>query len=99
MPLLATAIGIGGGLSLPLQTSPGIETIETKASQLEVVQNCSGRIDHSIQVRPVIYMTQNCRLFLTPMLRAYPHTGLRWASFLRGIPVRSLPHEKIHFEH
>ena len=40
----------------PLQTSPGIETVETNASQLEVVKAVLDEIDHSIQVRPVILM-------------------------------------------
>src|SRR5260370_28505324 len=40
----------------PLQTSPGVETIETNASQLEVVRSALQAINASIQVRPVIYM-------------------------------------------
>ena len=40
----------------PLQTSPGVETLETNQSQEEVVKSVLQTIDHSIQVRPVIYM-------------------------------------------
>ena len=40
----------------PLQTSPGVETIETNAAQLEVVRTVLSEIENSIQVRPVVYM-------------------------------------------
>jgi hypothetical protein len=40
----------------PLQTSPGVETIETNAAQLEVVRTVLSEIEKSIQVRPVVYM-------------------------------------------
>ena len=40
----------------PLQTSPGVETIETNAAQLEVVRTVLSEIDNSIQVRPVVFM-------------------------------------------
>ncbi len=40
----------------PLQSSPGVETIETNADQLEVVRYVLGAINNSIHVRPIIYM-------------------------------------------
>ena len=40
----------------PLQTSPGVETIETNAAQLEVVRAVLREIENSIQVRPVVFM-------------------------------------------
>ena len=40
----------------PLQTSPGVETIETNAAQLEVVRTVLSEIENSIQVRPVVFM-------------------------------------------
>src|SRR5271169_329682 len=40
----------------PLQTSPGVETIETHAPQLEVVRTVLSEIEKSIQVRPVVFM-------------------------------------------
>jgi hypothetical protein len=40
----------------PLQTSPGIETIETNANQVDVLQFVVGAINDSIHVRPDIYM-------------------------------------------
>jgi hypothetical protein len=40
----------------PLQTSPGVETIETNAAQLEVARTVLSEIENSIQVRPVVFM-------------------------------------------
>ena len=40
----------------PLQSSPGVETIETNADQLEVVRYVLDAINGSIHVRPIIYM-------------------------------------------
>ena len=40
----------------PLQTSPGVKTIETNATQLEVVRTVLSEIENSIQVRPVVFM-------------------------------------------
>jgi L-fucose mutarotase/ribose pyranase (RbsD/FucU family) len=40
----------------PLQSSPGVETIETNASQLDVLRSVLGTINSSIHVRPLIYM-------------------------------------------
>jgi hypothetical protein len=40
----------------PLQTAPGIETIETNAAQLEVARAVLGEIENSMQVRPVVFM-------------------------------------------
>jgi len=40
----------------PLQSSPGVETVETNASQIEVVRYVLGAINSSIHVRPVIQM-------------------------------------------
>ena len=40
----------------PLQSSPGVETVETNADQVEVVRYVLGAIDKSIHVRPDIFM-------------------------------------------
>lgn len=40
----------------PLQTSPGVETVETDADQLDVVRYVLGAINKSIHVRPDIFM-------------------------------------------
>ena len=40
----------------PLQSSAGVETIETNADQMEVIRKVLGVIDSSIHVRPIVYM-------------------------------------------
>jgi hypothetical protein len=40
----------------PLQSSPGVETVETSADQMEVIKFVLGAIDKSIHVRPDIFM-------------------------------------------
>jgi len=40
----------------PLQSSPGVETVETNADQLEVIRYVLGAINKSIHVRPDIFM-------------------------------------------
>ena len=80
----------------PLQTSPGIETIETNASQIEVVRAVMAAIDHSIQVRPVIFMDAELPFISdadAPGASAYRE---QVGQLLRGYPlIGSLRHEKI----
>lgn len=40
----------------PLQSSPGVETVETNADQLDVTKFVLGAIDKSVHVRPDIFM-------------------------------------------
>ncbi len=40
----------------PLQTSPGLEVIETNADQIDVTKEVLADINSSIHVRPIIYM-------------------------------------------
>ena len=40
----------------PLQASPGVETVETNANQIEVLRYVLSSINSSIHVRPLIYM-------------------------------------------
>jgi D-ribose pyranose/furanose isomerase RbsD len=40
----------------PLQISPGVQVIETHASELEVLREVLKQVDQSIHVRPLVYM-------------------------------------------
>lgn len=40
----------------PLQSAPGVETIDTGAKQIDVVKYVLGAIDHSIHVRPEVFL-------------------------------------------
>lgn len=79
----------------PLQTAPGIETIETNAAQVEVVRAVLGEIENSIQVRPVVYMDAELPFISdsdAPGAAAYRG---EIAGLLRKYPVQSQPHEKL----
>jgi len=79
----------------PLQSSAGIETIETNSSQLEVVNYVLGAINHSIHVRPLISM--DAELPFVPESDAPGVTAYREqiGKILHGLPVESILHEKI----
>ena len=79
----------------PLQTSPGIETIETNADQAEVVRYVLRQIDNSIHVRPEIFM--DAELPFVPEQDAPGASDYRTqiANVLRGYSVQSELHDKL----
>jgi hypothetical protein len=79
----------------PLQSSPGIETIETNASQEAVVESVLDAINRSIHVRPDIFMDAELPFLPdqdAPGASAY---RTRIGDLLHNYKVESLPHEKI----
>lgn len=79
----------------PLQSAPGIETIETGAGQLEVVRHVLATIDRSIHVRPVIQMDAELPFLPeedAPGVSAY---RAEIGDLLRAYPIESLPHERV----
>ena len=79
----------------PLQSSPGVETLETNASQLDVVQAVLDTVNHSIQVRPDIFMDAELPFVSdqdAPGVSAY---RTQIAGLLRPYKIQSLPHEQI----
>jgi hypothetical protein len=79
----------------PLQTSPGIETIETNADQLAVMKAVLAALDHSIHVRPIVYL--DAELPYVPE-KDYSEIGAyreELKKSLQGRPVSSLLHEQI----
>jgi hypothetical protein len=79
----------------PLQTSSGVETIETNADQLDVVRYVLATIDKSIHVRPVISM--DAELPFVPEEDAPGASAYRTqiASVLHRHNVESLLHDKV----
>jgi hypothetical protein len=79
----------------PLQASPGVETIETNADQLEVVRYVLGAVGNSIHVRPDIYM--DAELPFVPDQDAPGASRYRAeiGDLLRAYTVQAEPHEKI----
>jgi hypothetical protein len=79
----------------PLQTSLGIETIETNTDQAEVVHEVLRAINRSIHVRPVITLDSELRFVSeddAPGVTAYRNNI---ADMLRDFPVTTLPHDQI----
>jgi hypothetical protein len=79
----------------PLQSSAGVETLETNTDQIEVIRKVLDAIDGSIQVRPIVYMDAELP-FVTekdaPGVTAY-REKVKVALGTRTIT--SLPHEQI----
>ena len=75
----------------PLQTSAGIETVETNADQLDVVRAVLDELGKSKHVRPVIF--KDAELKLVPEGDAAGVTAYREAleAVLRGRAAHSLP--------
>ncbi len=79
----------------PLQTSAGIETIETNDDQLEVVKIVLGEIAKAKHVRPVVFT--DAELKVVPENDARGVTAYREAlsNLLAKDEPQSLPHEEI----
>jgi hypothetical protein len=79
----------------PLQSSEGIETIETNAPHSAVIRYVLAAIDHSIHVRPLIYM--DAELSYVPDTDAPGATAYRYEikQLFRDFPIEQLPHERI----
>jgi hypothetical protein len=79
----------------PLQTSPGVETIETGATLPEVTQEVLRNVDESIHVRPIVYMDAELPYLSeedTPGVTPFRH---EIHAVLGDLPVTQLPHEQI----
>lgn len=79
----------------PLQSAPGVETIETNAGMFEVVQSVLSTINSSIHVRPDIYMDAELPFVSdqdAPGASAY---RVKIAKVLSGYTVQSVLHDKI----
>jgi hypothetical protein len=79
----------------PLQTSPGVETIETNADQLQVVQAVLDSINSSKHVRPVI--TMDAELPFVPDAEAPGASTYRTqiSKLLKAYTVQSVLHDKV----
>jgi len=79
----------------PLQSSPGVETIETNASHLDVLRYVLGAVNSSIHVRPLIYMDKELPFVPdddAPGASAY---RAQIAQVLSDYTIESIPHERV----
>jgi len=79
----------------PLQTSAGLETIETNADQLDVVRTVLDQVSKAKHVRPVIFT--DAELKIVPESDAAGVTAYRasLSNLLAKTEPQSLPHEEI----
>ena len=79
----------------PLQSSPGVETIETNASHLDVLRYVLGAVNNSIHVRPLIYMDKELPFVSdddAPGVSAYRD---QIQHILADYTIESIPHERV----
>ncbi len=79
----------------PLQTSAGLETVETYSDQLDVVREVLDQIGRTGHVRPVVFTDTELRLVPesdAPGVDAY---RAALGHILESTPAQSLPHEQI----
>jgi hypothetical protein len=79
----------------PLQSSPGVETIETNAGMIEVVQSVLASISSSIHVRPVIYMDAELPFVPDQDAPGASEYRAQIGKVLHGYTVESTLHDKI----
>ncbi len=79
----------------PLQSSPGVETIETNASHFDVLRYVLGAVNNSIHVRPLIYMDKELPFVSdddAPGVSAYRDQVQR---ILADYAIESMLHERV----
>jgi hypothetical protein len=79
----------------PLQVSPGLETIETDAGQVEVVRVVLAAINRTPQVRPVVFMDAELPFVTDEDAPGVTSYRSEMTPLLQDYPVEQLPHEKI----
>jgi hypothetical protein len=82
----------------PLQTSGGIETVETGDNQLDVVQAVLEEISKSKHVRPVIFTDAELKAVPegdAPGVTAYRESLSKLLERMGKMEVQNLPHEQI----
>ncbi len=79
----------------PLQSSPGVETIETNANQIDVVRAVLSTMNASIHVRPDIYMDAELPFVSDSDAPGAATYRTQIANLLHDYQIESVPHDKI----
>ena len=79
----------------PLQSSPGVETIETNSSHLDVLRYVLGAINSSIHVRPLIYMDRELPYVPDEDAPGASKYREQIAQILSDYTIESIPHERV----
>ena len=79
----------------PLQSSPGVETIETNASHLDVLRYVLGAVNNSIHVRPLLYMDAELPFVPDDDAPGASTYRAQVQQILSGYTIESIPHERV----
>jgi hypothetical protein len=79
----------------PLQVSPGLETVETNAGQIEVTQYVLEAIGKSVHVRPNIFMDSELPFVPEDDAPGVARYRSEIGSLLHEYKIQSEPHEKL----
>jgi hypothetical protein len=79
----------------PLQTSPGVETVETNADLTEVTREVLLDLDHSIHVRPIVYMDAELPFVPEQDAAGVMQYRREIKAVLQNRDINTLPHEQI----
>lgn len=79
----------------PLQSSPGVETVETSSDQLAVLDYVLGAIKASKHVRPLVHTDAELRYVPESRAPGVDQYRKDLKSRLDGIPIDSLLHQKL----
>ena len=79
----------------PLQISPGVETIDTNASQIDVVRIVLGAIERAPQIRPVVFMDAELPFVTDEDAPGVTTYRTEVMPLLEDYPLEQKPHEKI----
>jgi hypothetical protein len=79
----------------PLQSSPGVETIETDTPQVEVLRHVLGAIDRSIHLRPDIFLDKELSFVAEEDASGVSAYRRELQAVLAGYSVESAPHEQM----
>ena len=79
----------------PEQVAPGVEVVETNAGQMEVLHAVLAAIDHSIQVRPVVFMDAELPFVTDADAPGVTTYRSEVTPLLQDYPVENVLHEKI----
>lgn len=79
----------------PLQSSPGVETVDTHAPQTLVLHFVLGAIDNSEHLRPDVFMDAELPYVSDEDASGISQYRANIADVLRAYPVQSQPHGKL----
>ncbi len=79
----------------PLQSSPGVETIETNADQIDVVRFVLNAVNTSIHIRPEILMDAELSYLSDDDAHGVSAYRAQIGKLLAGHYIKPLPHEKL----